>query len=277
MLAYKVQQLGLPYGYSVPLSHNYVAAAIKQAEQDLLVHRNLSNLTMSMLSLINVGLIVNDNGSRMNFSDEYRGTQHDGDLGKTILVRGATPVVFASTLVHRPPDKDIDKPVFWDDDFSAPVEERTIKASKYVGQVVSDMAFDPASNTVERIFVRDTPPVGTNSEGSRFLARVSDYKVGIDRVVIRLESEGTGWARLAHAWYPALQITLNGAPIAPMQDVMGQIVVPVKPGINEYIIHPVFTGIRRATLGISAAVLLAIWGGTWRYRRYSARSKKTEH
>lgn len=277
IMGYKVQQLGLPYGYSVPLSHNYVAAVIKQAEQDLVAHRRLSDMTMNMLALINVDWIINDDGSRMGFSDEFSDAQADGVLGKTIHVRGATPVVFAAALLRRAPDRNLDKPVFWDDDFAAPREARANQAARYVEQTVSDMAYDAASHTAEKIFVRDLPPSDASGGTGRLTASMLEYKVDTDRVAIKIDSDGAGWARLAHAWYPALQVTHNGASIQPLQDVMGQIVVPVRPGANEYVIEPVLTDIRRVTLGISAAVLLGVWMVTWVLRRYSTRRKSADH
>jgi hypothetical protein len=245
------------------MSHNYVAAVVKQAENDLQVQHGLSEASIRMLALINVGWIINDTGTGLGFSEQYTQAVPAGALGRAIPVPGALPVVFSNKLEHRQPEKSLDKPVFWDEEFIPPYSDRATQADNYVKRLITEMGPVQASNNVEKIFVRDDLPASMKDGSGEILARVSEYKVGIDHLVIKLESDGAGWARLAHAWYPALHVTLNGATIHAMQDVMGQIVVPVNPGINEYSVTPTLTSIRHITLWISIVALLAVWVFAW--------------
>ena len=259
MMSYPVQQLGVPFAYSVPMSHNYVAAAVKQAEHDLQFNKKLSKSSLDMLSLLNVGYIVNDKGKNLGFPEQYPETVYVDTLGKAIPITGATPVVFSTTLDDKAPEKTLDKPILWDEEFILPYPTRTGKIDRFLKSVIDEMGFDPESRTVSKIFIREASPIPKSESKGPLAARILDYKVDISEVILKVESEDAGWARLAHAWYPALEVIHNGIKIEAFQDAIGQIVVPVVPGLNEYSLTPTLTPLRYATIWISLIAFLGIW------------------
>lgn len=273
MMSYPVQQLGVPFAYSVPMSHNYVAAAVKQAEHDLQLNKKLSKSSLDMLSLLNVGYIVNDNGKNLGFSEQYLETVYVDALGKAIPIAGATPVVFSTVLDDKIPEKILDKPILWDEEFVLPYPTRTGKVYKFLKSVIDEMGFDPESRTVSKIFIREASPIPKSESKGPLAARILDYKVDIGEVILKVESEDAGWARLAHAWYPALEVIHNGIKIEAFQDAIGQIVVPVVSGINEYSLTPTLTPLRQATLWISLIAFLGIWISTGALRYFQAKKR----
>lgn len=266
LLTEKVQTLGVTFAYSVPMSHNYVSAVIKRAEHDLRYSGVLSSMTDEMLSLLDVNRLICDTGTGMGFSPAIKNAVVEGRLGRAIRIDHATPIVTSASLMQRSPASGLDTPFLWDEYFS-PYTPMATQVTAFLEEGVGLMDFDPARKQVKRILVREIPSGYFESPVPPDVTLL-DYQVSAQKVVLRFESTGAGWARLALAWYPTLKIVRNGEEIRSIQDFVGQIVVPIKSGVNDIVIIPQYTDIRHATLAVSGLAMFLSWLLVYLIRRF---------
>jgi hypothetical protein len=109
--------------------------------------------------------------------------------------------------------------------------------------------------------------------------RVTHYEFGLERVAIDIASNAPGYAQLAHPWYPASEVRINGQRVVPLEGSLGLIVVPLTTGDNKIEIHPIVTPIRLASAIVSAVALVLALGfaGILGMRGVTPRLRRTPH
>jgi hypothetical protein len=79
-------------------------------------------------------------------------------------------------------------------------------------------------------------------------------------VDIEIDSNGPGYAQIAHPWFPATQILVDGHLIAPIQGAINLMVIPVHTGRNHVEIQPGTTPVRQLSELLSLAGLILTAG-----------------
>lgn len=237
LLSYRVPQTSLPHNYSATLHYNYGAVVYKRAQHELRSIGRLSAQTEQQLALLNVGMIANDHGRGFGMPDGVD-TVPDPVLGRVVKIADPTPVVFAPRLERLAPQPNRDKPVLWEGYFEGD-HPAVDDVSRFVDEVARHMAYDPSTGFAQQLMTREPPPTDQGASDAEYWnVEVHDYQVAVDRVRVSLYSERAGYARLAHAWYPRLQATLNGEALSIIRESTGLIVVPIAAGENHIEIFP---------------------------------------
>lgn len=91
------------------------------------------------------------------------------------------------------------------------------------------------------------------------------------RLHLAVESDAPGSIQLAHAFYPALAVRINGAPVTPRQGSFGLVVLPIEAGRSEIEISLPPTGVRVASAAVAIA---AMAGAALCYARRTRRQDK---
>lgn len=281
LLRYPVQQLIGAHSLEATLGHNFVAAIIKRAEHDLRKMEPLSESTQSLLGTLNVTRLINDTGSGFGFSEAFPGAESEGLLGRVIKITGATPFIFSQRLVEYGPQPDLEKPILWNEHFEEPEHATRIAAiNTYLDNTLKIMQRVGAATTAEAIPIRvGQAPSGQDGRlpAEKVKATLVTYRVGIDRIILTLQSSHAGYAQLSHPWYPFMIVTRNGQRIEPLRSSLDMMVVTVEPGTNVYQITP-RRSLNRVMMGwFCFVVFLVVFGfgviGHMMYRKRMATGK----
>lgn len=160
----------------------------------------------------------------------------------------------------------LDKPLLWNEDFARRAAE-AVRAASFLKAAMDSMGVNPETKSADKIAVRagvGEPPPQSNvrqngvRRGGAWGGAVREYRVGFDEIRLVIESPEAGFAQLSHPWYPFLRVEQDGKRITPWRSALNLLVVPVHPGLNEYVITPTRTP-RRVYLGwLAAAVTLGL-------------------
>ncbi|MEA2789336.1 MAG: hypothetical protein QOG73_1742 [Acetobacteraceae bacterium] len=256
-----VQRIAGNHNMAATRVHNYIVAAAKLAEADLRRDRSLASETRRLLALLNVTRIIClspiASGCRTAFADT---TTEDG-LGSDIRIDGF-PVLFSRTLVELSPPAALDKPMLWEAEFSAAASAPRIAQIDRFLHTFTDIERSEANDHIgAAIAIRTSPtfPDRIQADGD-WQPRVTDYKVGLEHVDIEIDSNGPGYAQIAHPWFPATQILVDGHLIAPIQGAINLMLIPVHTGRNHVEIQPGTTPVRQLSELLSLAGLILTAG-----------------
>ena len=147
---------------------------------------------------------------------------------------------------------------------------QTLQELYPVAQLIADTEVNAGRNACSRIFVAELEaPVDLGTEPS---AVVNAHRVWDQRVEIETTVSDRCFARLAYAYFPSLDVRVNGKPVDVMKSSGGFLVVPLDEGENRIEIVARLSQLRRALLGLDILIALAtVW--LWkRERRLSASS-----
>ncbi len=128
-----------------------------------------------------------------------------------------------------------------------------------VYRLVRAMEINLGSNICRRIYVRGHP-THTRSQESPGV-EVREHRVYNQRVVLQLRSENPCYIRLAYAYYPHLQVTVNNHIIEPLETADHFIALPLDAGEHRIEINARLSPLRRALLLLNLALLCA--GAAW--------------
>jgi hypothetical protein len=271
-----VQRVAGEHNMAATRVHNYVETGVKLAERDLRMDGRLGSDAESLMQMLNVTRVVCNGPFTNGCPRGFSGLVSEGPLGAVLPIPNAGPALFSNDLKTLAPPEGLDKPMLWKEDFAVePSEPRIAETVEFLHRFVRGEQFDPASRMAGSILVRRLPRESRASppDSTAWHPRVLGYSVGLQRVSMTIASDGYGWAQLAHPWYPASEVRINGRPTEPLEGSIGLMVVPIVPGINAIEIAPVMTPIRAATSAISivsllvailAAGLIGHYGHRWR-------------
>ena len=149
---------------------------------------------------------------------------------------------------------------------------QTLQELYPVAQLIVAAEVNGGRNACARIFVADLQePMDLGTDPS---AQVRRHEVWDQRVEIEATVSERCFARLSYAYFPSLNIRVNGKVVEAMQSSGGFLVVPLEAGENRIEIAAELSPLRRLLLGID---LMLILGTAWfwrRERRTSARPTK---
>lgn len=260
LLYAKIQQLTGAHNLTATLAHNYVAAAIKMAERDLRAGGALGPDTARALAMLNTAVIIGEQKAGLGLPEKIKGASEEATLGRALRVNNPTPLLFARTLSLADPSAALDKPLLWNEDFARQSAE-TVRAESFLKAAINAMGIRPETQSADRIVVRAGvgPPLSNDPQpGGAWDGAVRDYRIGFDEIRFVIESREAGFAQLAHSWYPFLRVEQDGKQITPWRSTLNLLVVPVHPGLNEYVITPTRTPLRVSLGWLSAAVTLGL-------------------
>jgi hypothetical protein len=277
LLYYRIQYLTGAHSLAATRSHNYLAATIKLVEADLRTYGKPGSTSTALLTMLNVGHIVNDTGKAMGLPDPL-GEPTGEPLGRTIRLPSASPVVFAPKIKTLEPPVGLDKPVLWNEQFASDSTDPQARATlRFVRDVASAMEVNLETHVARFIPVR--APVsaegGADAENAGWDGQIEQYHVGLEDVRLVLHSSRKGWIQIAHPFYQTVQVTRNGAGIAVYQGALNLLVLPVDAGQNDYAIRYRTSTLRKTmawistvTLGIATTLtaIAALRRRSWRHR-----------
>lgn len=253
-----VQRTAGNHNMAATHAHNYLAATVKLAEDDLRRDGALSPPTRRLLEMLNVTRIVCFSPVAAGCPARFAGARSEDSLGATIRLDGA-PVLFGRTLRALPPPPSFDKPMLWPHQFARDnplVAARIAGIDTFLAQVAAVEAPD-GQRIAGALAVRALDAGEAPAQAGAWTPHLVAYTVDLERVSLRIESDGDGYAQLAHPWFPATIVRVNGQRIAPLQGATDLMVVPIHRGISEIEITPSTTSVRTASVWISALALLA--------------------
>lgn len=133
------------------------------------------------------------------------------------------------------------------------------------------MEIDLAANTCERIYVRNRGPHAFSQTKPQ--VEVLVHRVYNQRVQLRLQATEPCYIRLAYAYYPHLQITVDSHKIEPIETAGHFIALPLDAGSHDIEITAHLSPLRQALLLLNMVLLSggAVW--MWIARKKSVSDK----
>ena len=119
--------------------------------------------------------------------------------------------------------------------------------------IIGEMGIRPNDNACERIFVRDQEG---SDLGTGPTAQVLAHVVRHQRVEMKVSISETCYARLSYAYFPYLQITVDGMPVQPLETAGRFIALPLEAGEHDIVIQARLSPLRRGLIGFGVVMLL---------------------
>ena len=261
-----VQRLAGNHNMAATRVHNYAISAAKAAERDLQRDGVLSASTRRILGLLNVTRIICQSSVRSGCPASVRDAIEELGLGRVVRIAG-TPVVFSQHLAELSPEAGIDKPMIWEGDFGhAEAAPRLEKIMTVLQRVADAEQIDPETGLAKTILIRGHSVEPALDPAWR--PRLTAYAVGLERISLTIVSNGSGYVQIAHPWFPATAVFVDGRPVEMIQGTIGLLVIPVDPGEHQIEIVPVTTPIRQAAAALSfVGIGLTLAGTAFASRR----------
>ena len=136
--------------------------------------------------------------------------------------------------------------------------------------LIDSMVIAPARAQSKRILARDIPLAQDRGEQAR--VEVLDHRVYSERVHLQVRVDRPCFARLAYAYFPFLEISLDGHPIPFLQTAGRFIAIELEAGEHVIEIRAKLSPLRRSILALAAALVLL--GSTLIYRQWRAVATK---
>jgi hypothetical protein len=176
-----------------------------------------------------------------------------------VPIAGASPVLFSRRLVAASPRPDLDKPMFWDEDFVRG-EPRTAQTAAYLRSYLEQARPDWSLRQAAALPVLAMPapatPGAAAPDSPPWSPRLLSYAVTVNRVTATVSADGPGYVQLSHAWFPGNQVRVNGQVVQPLEGALHLVIVPIAPGTSRIEIGPRETPVRQVSAAISLAALL---------------------
>ena len=140
------------------------------------------------------------------------------------------------------------------------------RAERALLKLVDAMDVKRDDNTCGQIFLADFE--GGEDLGTSPSVEVLEHRTWNQRVEMAIRTSSPCFARLAYAYYPYLNVTVNDEKVMPYQTAGGFIALRLSEGEHRIVLKPVLSPLRRGLLSLSlamAATCLAYFG--WRARR----------
>jgi len=116
-----------------------------------------------------------------------------------------------------------------------------------------------------------TGSVSTAPVSTAWNAVLEDYQVGLDTVRLRVRTDAPGFVQLAHPWYPAMIVRVNGTVVTPLRGTLDLMVIALPSGESTITLDLATTPIERQSMTISVIGLVM----TLLYTLWLARSGST--
>lgn len=130
--------------------------------------------------------------------------------------------------------------------------------------ITSGTGVHPTENTCRAIYVRGLPEDISLSGVPR--VSVLEHREKNQYVFLRLQTSSTCFVRLAYAYYPFLEVRVNGRKVEPWETAGGFIALQIDGGESEIELIPRLSPLRRTLLGM-VAFTVVLGGYFWRRER----------
>lgn len=266
-----IQRIGGNHNMAATRIHNFSSATSKMAEAELQATGTISPKLRAMLGVFNVSKLICSTAIANGCPAGFKDTKDDPVLGRYVPI-AASPAIFSRRLVQENLVPGVDKPMLWPVFYSLPWMAGFIRdIDATIARFIEIEQPDPATASARAIPVQQAVPVGAGAPDGPWTATVRSYAVSLDRVSMRIETDGTGWVQLSHPWFPSTVVTINGVAVQPLRGMIGLIVLPVEPGVSVIELREGGTTVRRVSMMVSLIGLLAILLGTVLLARHDRR------
>lgn len=253
-----VQRLAGNHNMAATGVHNWVAATVMLAERDLARTGRLAPERERLLALYNASRIICVRPAANGCPESFVGRSPQGTLGEVVPIAGASPVRFSQRLGQLVPGPGLDKPMLWESDVHAGQAETVLAGlERFMADVLQVEAPGPVPGTVRAIAVRDPVPAFPTGSDADWRPALTEYEVGLRRVSLRVSSDRPAWIQLAHPWFPATELRMNGQVVEPLRGALNFIVAPISAGDTRIELLPRPTPARSLAVRVSVAALLA--------------------
>jgi hypothetical protein len=239
---------GKSFGYNIEL--------VKNLHRDL-VTNSLSEVTLDGLYLMGVKFVI--------FRDRYRyftpqlNESSEFTFNENILeMRASTPLIFSTRVTTTSeiegfdPCNVIDTRQYFDPetyDYSGRILHETVMP------LVGAMAIDRQRGVAERLIAREPGLEGTSTPLEQLETEVRDVDFTLDRMTLRYISNGDAVGRLPMNYFPFLEVTVDGEPVAFHASAMNCILVSLPAGEHILRVRGVLSPLRIRTFWLSLVFL----------------------
>lgn len=122
-----------------------------------------------------------------------------------------------------------------------------------VAAFIEKMEVRIGSNRCERILIsaiKGERDLGTDPD-----VEVLNHRVWNQRVELEVRTSAACYARLAYAYFPFLDVRVNGVPITPMETAGGFLALPLQEGLSRITVEARLSNLRRGLLCLDAVLL----------------------
>lgn len=135
----------------------------------------------------------------------------------------------------------------------ANLDSLSARAISRVLWIIGEMGIRPHDNACKRIFIRDRKGSDLETEPT---AQVLAHVVRHQQVEMKVATSEACYARLSYAYFPYLQITVDGTPVEPLETAGHFIALPLETGEHDIVIQTRLSPLRRGLIGFSSVMLL---------------------
>ena len=168
--------------------------------------------------------------------------------GRQVSLDHNTPIVVSPRLVSYDPEA-----AYQVELTGANLDSLSARSISRVFWIIGEMGIRPHENACERIFIRDKEE---NDLGTKPTAQVLAHVVRHQQVQMKVAISEACYARLSYAYFPYLQITVDGTPVQPLETAGRFIALPLEAGEHDIVIQARLSPLRRGLIGFSVVMLL---------------------
>ncbi len=250
-----VSRIAGHHDMAATLVHNFAAASVELAEQELRAGGRLSNGTKSLLALFNVRRILCFGSFAIGCPASFADIVEEGPLGRIVRIDGAGPALFSRKLVELSPPGGLDKPMLSHEAFQKPSRDPVVTPlDQFLDQYLADAGLEPGSDIAQALPVRHLPSrmIGSGAADAVLHATLQRYDVGLQTVAATVDIDQPCYLQLSHPWYPATEIRVDGHVVEPLEGSLNLFVIPLETsGMHTVELRPVVTTIRAASTWVS--------------------------
>jgi hypothetical protein len=256
-----------PHNLTAPHSHNYAASLAVTAAGQLTGEHHPEAWILDALYLLDVKhvLFLAPGGYVLPAtrpdprSPGAAGVAVDDRL-PGVVVRDASPVVFAPRLVAVDPRQlaAYEARLLWDTR-DGPYARAIAATAQFVRDaVIAPMGLNRERGVADAVVVRGAAP--SNQQEARLADfRLLDFEVRETALRASIRSATAGYLQFAYAFYPLLDVRVDGRAVTPIEGAMSLLVVAVPAGAHEVQVRARLSGLRLATLAIFAVGVVVLW------------------
>ena len=163
-----------------------------------------------------------------------------------------SPIVISSRLVSYDPEATYQVKLT-----GTNLDSLSARSISQVLWIIGEMDIRLHENACERIFVRDREGSDLGTEPT---AQVLAHVVRHQQVEMKVSISEACYARLSYAYFPYLQITVNGTPVEPLETAGRFIALPLEAGEHDIVIQARLSPLRRGLIGLGVVMLLGTLG-----------------
>lgn len=269
-----------------PKAFYYVATAASRAAQEVYDNKQelseISEETRKALYMYNIGYVIvhpdqKGKTATQTFADKAATLGFEKQQPQVIKTK-ATPVIIAAAAKKIPPISASEKGLFFTKD---EFENRGFPWEN-VRAALNEMKINTSTNSAAAILLADDKDnIGFDVEMA-FKQRqqmlqltVIEHKVKTNKVTIVAEATAYGYAQLSYAYYPWMEVRVDGKKTEVYKSAFKLMVIKLSEGRHTIEITPKLTPLRKTTTAVSLITLAAVTAALLPLQRIFKRNRKT--